>query len=124
MNHHPIQPLVTDELDTLRFKENTIISYLFKSGKLDMSQLAAMTFPSEDRQQIAQLLGYSLSGYSELSYVTDDAYEAASAMVESETADSQKCRIEALEAALSDNRDKLRDSACAAFHIHPGDLAA
>jgi hypothetical protein len=36
-----------------------------------------LPFSNEDRQQFAQLIGYSLGGYSELSYVDDDAYKAA-----------------------------------------------
>ena len=36
-----------------------------------------MEFTKEDRQQFAQLIGYSLSGYGELNYVTDRAWEKA-----------------------------------------------
>ena len=35
--------------------------------------------------QLAQLIGYSLSGYSELSYVDDDSYGAAEKMAEGKT---------------------------------------
>ena len=73
---HPIQPLVIKD-GVLRFKENAIVSFLLAAGPNDMNKLALMNFSEEDRQQFAQLIGYSLSGYSELSYVIDEAYAAA-----------------------------------------------
>jgi hypothetical protein len=82
---HPIQPLVTDAQGVLRFKQNAIIGYLFESGLLNLNQIALMDFSQEDRQQVAQLLGYSLSGYGGLSYVDDEAYEAAEAALKGET---------------------------------------
>jgi hypothetical protein len=36
-----------------------------------------MDFSDEDRIQFAQLVGYSLSGFSELSYIDDATYEQA-----------------------------------------------
>lgn len=36
-----------------------------------MNLLAAMEFTDEDRQQFAQLIGYSVSGYGELPYAAD-----------------------------------------------------
>jgi hypothetical protein len=42
-----------------------------------MNKLALMKFSDEDREQFAQLIGYSLSGFSELSYVTDKTYKTA-----------------------------------------------
>ena len=75
---NPIQPLLTDEHGVLRFKENAIVRHLLDSHPAcDMNKLAGMDFTDEDRQQFAQLIGYSLSGYGELSYVSDEAYNAA-----------------------------------------------
>jgi len=79
---HPIQPLEKDEHGTVRFKSNAIVQHLLDAGHCDMNHLAVMSFSQEDREQFAQLIGYSLSGYSELSYVRDDSYEAASKMAE------------------------------------------
>lgn len=43
-----------------------------------MNTLARLKFPDVDRAQFAQLIGYSVSGYGELSYTElDAAYEAA-----------------------------------------------
>ena len=74
---HPLQPLVTAESGTIRFKENAIVRHLLDAGGLDMNILGALEFSQEDREQFAQLIGYSLGGFSELSYVSDKTYNAA-----------------------------------------------
>lgn len=74
---HPTQPLVNDKHRVLRFKKNRIVETLLATGPLDMNRIAAMDFSDEDRVQFAQLIGYSLGGFSELSYVSDAAYERA-----------------------------------------------
>ena len=80
---HPMQPIALDAHGIPRFKANAIVKWLFDSGLLDLNRTAAMQFSDEDRMQIAQLLGYSVGGYSELSYVTDESYEAAEAIAKS-----------------------------------------
>lgn len=72
----PIQPLVLDERGVLRFRGNSIVRYLLDNGGVDLNHLACVEFPQEDREQFAQLIGYSLSGFGELSYVSDDTYDA------------------------------------------------
>lgn len=74
---HPVQPLETDSSGVLRFKKNAIVRFLLDAGPFDMNQLALMPFSQEDREQFAQLIGYSLSGFGELSYVSDETYERA-----------------------------------------------
>lgn len=71
---HPTQPLVTDSHGVRRFKENKIVSFL-ANGRLN--QLAAMDFSDEDWEQLAKLIGYSLSGFGELSYVSDETFRRA-----------------------------------------------
>jgi hypothetical protein len=44
-----------------------------------MNQLGYMNWSNEDREQFAQLIGYSLSGFSSLSYVSDETYQLATA---------------------------------------------
>lgn len=66
---HPMQPIVWAKDGVIRFKENKIIDYLFRSGKLSLNEVAMMNFPREDQVQLAQLLGYSVSGFGDLSYV-------------------------------------------------------
>lgn len=74
---HPHQPIVRDADKVERFKENKIVSYLLDHGGIDMNQLAALPFSIEDRVQFAQLIGYSVCGFAELSYVSDKAYNEA-----------------------------------------------
>jgi hypothetical protein len=75
---HPLQPLYLDEQGRKRFKPNAIVQHLLDNGGIDMNQLACMDFTQEDREQFAQLTGYSLAGFGELSYVSDATYELAS----------------------------------------------
>lgn len=77
----PMQPLRIDQFGTLRFKANPIIQHLLDVAGIigvDMNTIAMQEFEAEDQMQFAQLIGYSLSGYGELSYVTDESYERAS----------------------------------------------
>lgn len=68
---HQVQPLAKDSDGVLRFKQNKIVRLLLDAGPFDLNQLAAMPWGNEDREQLAQLIGYSLSGFKELSYVSD-----------------------------------------------------
>ena len=74
---HPIQPLYTDEHGTLRFKANAIVRYLLDNGGIDLNALAELDFSDDDRMQFAQLIGYSLCGFGDLSYTSDDVYDEA-----------------------------------------------
>lgn len=91
---HPIQPLQTDAQGVLRFKENLIVRNLLEFAEtrgMDMNTIAVAEHSNEDRQQFAQLIGYSLSGYAELrSYVDDAAYMAA----EAKSKNSKKSDVE------------------------------
>ena len=75
---HPVQPLYKAKDGMARFKENAIVQLLLDRGKFTMNDIAYLDFSQEDREQFAQLIGYSLRGFSELSYVSDETYEAAS----------------------------------------------
>ncbi|HHA1715863.1 hypothetical protein [Enterobacter kobei] len=80
----PMQPLVIDAHGTLRFKENPIVrkllDYATEHG-YGLNEIALDEFEAEDQMQLAQLIGYSLSGYGTLSYVTDESYDRAAAAV-------------------------------------------
>ena len=75
---HPVQPLITDEDGFLHFKANAIVRFLLDDGPSDTNRLARIPFSREDRVQFAQLIGYPLAGFGELSYVSDEDYERAS----------------------------------------------
>jgi hypothetical protein len=117
----PIQPLYTDEHGTVRFRANALVRFLLDNGGIDMNKLAVEDFPVEDREQFAQLIGYSLSGFSELSYVRDITYEAAVMMAGTGVTEAT-ARIAALEATLDKVRVAVRDAAVTVFRIHPDDL--
>ena len=74
---HPVQPLVNDPSGVVRFKANAIARYLLDNGGYDMNDLATLPVSDEDRAQFAQLIGYSLSGFGDLSYVSDEMYQRA-----------------------------------------------
>ena len=68
MAKHPMQPVEIDDHGVARFKVNKIVRLLLDAGPLDLNKLACMNFSDEDRAQLAQLIGYSVSGYGDLSY--------------------------------------------------------
>ena len=122
---HPIQPLIHDDQGVLRFKANAIVRHLLDSHpSCGMNRLACMRFTNEDRQQFAQLIGYSLSGYSELaSYVDDEAYATAAHMADD--LDERDARIAALEQKLSELRaavNMMREPMERLLEVHPDDL--
>ena len=116
--NHPIQPLAPDERGTIRFKRNSIVDFLAKDR---LNELAAMGFPQEDWEQLAQLIGYSLSGFSELSYVRDETFATASKMAEDGVTEDQ-ARIAHLEETLTNVREGMRGIVPELFRIHPDDL--
>lgn len=85
-----------------------------------MNDLADMDFTNEEWRQFAQLIGYSLSGYSELSYVDDAAYnEAVSA---SKNKDPRDAKIAYLEGELKALREGLIKPMARLFEKHPDDF--
>ena len=72
---HPRQPVVIDDKGIERFKVNKIVRALLDKATaakaMDLNMIAGMDFSDEDRQQFYQLLGYSLSGYSEMPFVAE-----------------------------------------------------
>lgn len=76
-----MQPVYIDKEGVARFKKNEIISYLFERGLIDLNALAIMKFNNDDRVQLAQQLGYSVSGFGDLSYADPFVVEKADAKV-------------------------------------------
>ncbi len=66
---HPMQPIVMATDKVIRFQANAIVRWLLDVGGMDMNTIAQTSFAREDREQFAQLIGYSVSGYGELPYV-------------------------------------------------------
>ncbi len=122
---NPIQPLANDADGVLRFKANKIVQHLLDSHPTcGLNELARMNFSDDDRQQFAQLIGYSLSGYGSLqSYVDDEAYATAAHMAGG--LDERDARIAALEKKLNAMRsavNAMRDPLAELLEIHPDDL--
>ena len=122
MSKHPIQPLYTDNSGTIRFKENKIVTFLLDAGPFDLNQLALMNFTQEDREQFAQLIGYSLSGFGELSYVSSDTYDTAEMMKEEDISELE-ARANSLQGKLNQVRETLSEIVPLLFKIHSDDLA-
>lgn len=74
---YPQQPIYKDENGTIRFRENPIVRFLLDAGPFDLNKLGLMDFTDKDREHFAQLIGYSIGGFGELSYVSDESYQAA-----------------------------------------------
>lgn len=77
-----MQPIVLDEHGTVRFQGNAIVRYLLDVKGINMNDLAIIPFTREDREQFAQLIGYSVSGYGDLSYVSEESCARADAEAE------------------------------------------
>lgn len=77
---HPMQPIALDSEGVARFRANPLVRFLLDAGPFTMNTLAVLpNIPAEDRAQFAQLIGYSVSGYGDLSYAVD--VERADAIV-------------------------------------------
>ncbi|HEP8722238.1 TPA: hypothetical protein VDU44_000093 [Pseudomonas aeruginosa] len=103
----PMQPLIKDDHGVARFKANKIVNHLLDYASergCDMTELAKLQFPDEDYMQFAQLIGYSVSGYSDLSYVSDDsrglAYAKLELLVNAPSAQTQPSPAPTLRAAI------------------------
>jgi hypothetical protein len=117
---NPIQPIVTVQ-GVARFKPNAIVNHLLEKGGIDLNMLAVMDFSQDDREQFAQLIGYSLSGFSELSYVSDETYSAATRMLHDGNTDHE-ARAKALRTQLDEVKKGMRKAVATLYGIHPDDL--
>jgi len=119
----PIQPLVDVDGKT-RFQGNAIVRMLLDWAKprgMDLNAIACLEFSNADRQQFAQLIGYSLSGYGELPYVDDEAYEAAAEM-EGRAISADAARVKVLQRLVDELRRDLREPIARLYGKHPDDL--
>lgn len=83
MKPQPMQPIVWDGKGVIRFQGNAIVRALldFATSKgMSLNEIAAMDFRREDREQFAQLIGYSVSGYGDLGYVRPSTLAKADAI--------------------------------------------
>lgn len=117
----PMQPIYEDENGTVRFQKNSIVDYLIENGNIDLNQIATIDAPREDREQFAQLIGYSLGGYSELSYVSNESYETAVKVYKTGQSEFEaKCEV--LSEQLAKVKNAFKSLVPDLFNIHPDDL--
>lgn len=122
----PMQPIYTDEHGTVRFKMNAIVRDLLDHSSqhgFDLNTIACREYTREDRVQLAQLIGYSIGGFSDLSYVRDEEFEAASLLAEGGAVkDERDAIIQYQRELLAYLRESLQGPAARLFEIHPDDL--
>lgn len=130
---HPMQPIIVDKWGTHRFKCNSIVRYLLEEGRkfgVDLNKLACLDFSKEDREQFSQLIGYSVSGFAELSQhrkeTVEIAYRISEAIAEGKTQTEEQARLEYLESELQFYKKELplllKEPMARIFNKHPADL--
>lgn len=78
---HPMQPIEIDEHGVARFKANAIVRHLIDHGSIDLNDIARLGFSPDDNAQLAQLIGYSVSGFGDLQTASPQVIDAADAEV-------------------------------------------
>lgn len=95
--NHPMQPVVIAKDKIICFKENPIIQWMLDMGRegkrFDLNTIAIVSsglgWKKEDHMQIAQMLGYSVSGYGDLSYASKKSIQEADALADKLIGDHQ-----------------------------------
>jgi hypothetical protein len=123
-----MQPIRLDKHGTTRFVANACVEWVVDKldsiGYQTMNELAMdCKAAPEERQQFAQLIGYSVSGYCDLNYVDRQARLEANAAADTlDGGDPKDLIINELRKELAELRKCIRTAAVAAFDIHPDDL--
>ena len=81
----PMQPIQLDTHGTARFAKNRIVDDLLEFATargFGLNQIAIGDYSDEEHMQLAQLIGYSVSGYGDLSYSSEQSIQEADAIVE------------------------------------------
>ena len=114
---HPTQKIIDG-----RFVGNKIVKYLRDHSGINMTELRMLEFDTEDREQFVQLLGYSLSTYSELDYVTDTAYQKAIFLEEKPELKDAEAEMLVISTKLARARKLVAELTAELFRIHPDNL--
>lgn len=77
-----MQPIYLDDSGSPRFKCNAIIRKLTHDKVINLNKIDFESFPVEDVEQFFQLLGYSTSGYGDISFVRPATIDEADARAE------------------------------------------
>lgn len=116
-NTFPMQPI-----KDARFVKNSIVERLLDESPFTMSEIATWEATDAERVQFAQLIGCSVVGFGELSYVDDATFEEAREQVRRQGMSEDAIRVEVLTKKLAAIQAGLKKVSEAAFDIHPDDL--
>lgn len=116
----PLQPIRLDERGVQRFVPNKIVEKLLETSSLDLNDIAAMGFTQQEQEQFAQLIGYSVSGWGDLSYVSDETYAAAEKTMEGKT--ELEARNDYLREKLKAIKESSKQLMTNIHNIHPEDI--
>ncbi len=122
-----MQPIIKDKHGTARFKGNAVVERLLEVSQkagYGLNELSYVDFPKEDQEQFAQLIGYSLGGYSDLSYVSDTSCETAWRMAAEKSETENEAKIAVLESKLKEVREGVKIAAACLFKVHLDDLTS
>jgi len=120
----PTQPVHTDEHGVIRFVKNTIVRRLLDEGGIDLNDIARWAdVTNAEHQQFAQLIGYSVSGYGDLSYVDAVARVRADAAVDDFKISPLDAELEHHRRAVRQLKEGLRPIIAELYDIHPDDLS-
>ena len=76
-----MRPLV-DVNGVIRFKRNAVVRWLFEQGHFNLNRIPVDELPLEDVEEFWQMLGYSVSGYGELSFIRPETVAEADGAAE------------------------------------------
>lgn len=85
---HPRQAIEWDGHGVVRFRSNPLVRWLLDQVPMALNKTAVLAshegeeVTDEDHAQLAQLMGYSVSGWGGLSYVSEEEAEACDAIAE------------------------------------------
>lgn len=118
---HPSQPIAPDEKGNERFVSNAIVKFLLERGAFTINDLEELPFSRKDWVQFAQLIGYSLNGFTTLPYVEPSDISAALAPNNTKPT-GVEIKLKHAEIKLKNIKSSMRDAVSAIYDIHPDDL--
>lgn len=127
---HPMQPIWMTPEGVARFVHNDAVKLLLAHSQrhgFGLNELMLHDISPEDRMQLAQLLGYSVSGFGDLSYADPDVVAEADAKVREllrPRCMHPRCGREVEEGDSHCGRKRCRDYVAVTEGIPAGELAA
>ncbi|MNB61078.1 hypothetical protein D3C87_1090790 [compost metagenome] len=89
----PMQPVGVDKHGVHRFLENRIVRDVLECSRISgygLNEIAVAGYSGAEHRQFAQLIGYSVSGYGDLSYVNEESCSRADALSDALLEDSNE----------------------------------